>query len=145
MRLHPRYVRKEGFTLIEVMVASAVLILVFVSAIGAMTIGFRMLEDARFNTLASQVLQSEVENLRLKNWSDLTALPASEVVTISSKFSTATFGRFTCVRKITSVRADTRRIVVALRWKSMSGKANVRTYTTYMTKDGLNDYYYTKS
>lgn len=145
MRSHPRYARKEGFTLIEVMVASAVLILVFVSAIGAMTIGFRMLEDARFNTLASQVLQSEVENLRLKNWSDLTALPASEVVTISSKFSTATFGRFTCVRKITSVRADTRRIVVALRWNSMSGKVNVRTYTTYMTKDGLNDYYYTKS
>ena len=145
MKLRSSIGRTDGFTLIETMIAAALLVLVFVSSIGAMTIGFRLLEDARFNTLSSQVLQSEIENLRLKNWSDVSTLPASESITIESALDAASFNRFTCVRKITSVRADTKRIVVALSWSSMNGKVNTRSYVTYMTKDGLNDYYYTKS
>ena len=37
---------KEGFTLVEVLVASVVLGMVFISSIGAMTIGYRLLENA---------------------------------------------------------------------------------------------------
>jgi prepilin-type N-terminal cleavage/methylation domain-containing protein len=51
---------KQAFTLVEVMVAMTVLALSLASSMVAITLGFRILEDARMGTLASQVLQSEM-------------------------------------------------------------------------------------
>ena len=134
----------KGFTLLEVMIAFGVLALIFFSAMTVISRGFRMVEDARYNTLASQVLQSEVETLRLKNWAQLTALPASANYTISSDFSSAGFTGLSGVRKITSIRTDTRKIAISLTWKSSNQMPHTRYYVTYMSKNGLNDYYYRK-
>jgi len=134
----------KGFTLIEVMAAFGVLTLIFFSAMSVISRGFRMVEDARYNTLASQVLQSEVETLRLKNWAELTALPATANYTINSDFSTAGFTGLTGVRKITSIRTDTKKIAIHLTWKSSNQMPHTRYYVTYMSKNGLNDYYYRK-
>ncbi len=134
----------KGFTIVEVMVAFGVLTLVFFSSMVVISRGFRMVEDARFNTLASQVLQSEIETLRLKNWSELTALSASESFTISSDFAAAGFTGLTGTRTITTPRSDTRRITVSLSWKTSNQMTHSRKYVTYMCKNGLNDYYYRK-
>jgi len=118
--------------------------LVFVSSIAALTIGFRVLEDSRMSTLASQVLQSEMENLRLKNWSQISALPASEPFTIDTTLDSTNFQKFTCTRRITDVRADLKQITLVVQWNAMDGKSRVRRYLTYMGENGLNDYYYRK-
>jgi prepilin-type N-terminal cleavage/methylation domain-containing protein len=136
--------KDNGFTLVEVIVASLVLGLVFISSIATMTYGYKLLENARFNTLASQVIQSEIETLRLRNWSQISALPAKEAITITKTMADAGFNRFTGWRAISSIRANTKAIVVAVQWTASSGRVHSRRYTTYMTKDGLNDYYYTK-
>jgi prepilin-type N-terminal cleavage/methylation domain-containing protein len=134
--------RKSGFTLVEVMCALTVLILVFLSSMAAVTIGFRLLEDARLSTLSSQVLQSEMENLRLKNWTQLSALPASGSFTVETNLNTASFNRFTCSRAISDVRADLKEVSLQLSWRSMDGRLHTRRYVTYIAKEGLNDYYY---
>ena len=108
-----------------------------------MTYGYKLLENARFNTLASQVIQSEIETLRLRNWSQISALPAKEAITIPSDMAKAGFNKFSGWRFISSVRPKTKVIVVGVQWTARSGRVHLRRYTTFMTKDGLNDFYYT--
>jgi prepilin-type N-terminal cleavage/methylation domain-containing protein len=137
--------KNDGFTLVEMIVASLVLAMVFISSISALTYGFKLMENARFNTLASQVIQSEIETLRLNNWLQLNTLPAHEAITIPSGLASAAFNRFAGWRTVSSViRTDTKLIIVGVQWTASSGQVHARRYTTYMTKDGLNDYYYTK-
>lgn len=119
-----------------------VLILVFVSSVSAITIGFRVMEDARMNTIASQILQSEMENVRLKNWTQISALPASEPFTVQSSINSSSFSQFTCTRTIADVNSDLKQVVVALTWKSMDGRVHDRRYMTMVGKNGLNDYFY---
>ena len=119
-----------------------VLILVLVSCIGAATIGFRLLEDARLNTLASQVLQSEMERIRLRNWTQLSSLPANEPFAPETAFSAGTFHKFTCLRTISDIRSDMKQVKLTLTWRSMQGRLHTRSYITYVVREGLNDYYY---
>ena len=144
MKRRSYFLKNDGFTVVDIIVASLVIGLVFVSSIATLTYGYKLLETARFNTLASKVIQSEIETLRLKNWAHLAALPASEKVTISSEMATAAFNKFTCARNISSSRGKAKRIIVVVQWTSSSGRVYSRRYTTCMMKDGLNDYYYTK-
>jgi len=144
MKRRSGFRKNDGFTLVEMIVASLVLGMVFISSIATLTYGYKLMENARFNTLASQVIQSEIETLRLKNWSQLSALPSHGTIAISSDMATAAFNKFTGWRTVSSVRPDTRRIVVGVQWTASSGQIHSRRYTTFMTKDGLNDYYYTK-
>ncbi len=57
--------RPAGFTLIEVMVAAIVLVLAITTAVTTLQRGFQALDTARQTTYASQVMQSELERLRL--------------------------------------------------------------------------------
>lgn len=66
--------RKRGYSLLELGVATAVLGITIASSMLILRMGFSMMESARDNTLVSQILQSEMENLRLKNWNQISAL-----------------------------------------------------------------------
>lgn len=138
----PNHTNTKGFTLVEVMAAATVMALVFVSSVAAITVGFRMLEDARMTTLAGQVLQSETEDLRLMNWVSVDALPASATFPIQSSLANACFNKFLCLRTIAPVNADMKKITVSVSWQSTNGNKRTRQYVTYIAKDGLNDYYY---
>jgi len=135
--------RQRAFTLVEVMVAMTVLILVFVSSVSAITIGFRVMEDARMNTMASQILQSEMENIRLKNWLQIEDLQLNNgAFTVESSLGTDRFNQFSCTRTITDVNAELKNVEVALTWTSMDGRLHDRRYMTTVGKNGLNDYFY---
>lgn len=132
----------SAFTIMEVMIAMTVLLLVFMSALAGLTIGYRMLEEARTSTLASQILQSEMENLRLKNWTQLNAMPATEPFTIEVDTALAGFPNFVCTRSIYTVQADIKEAVLTVAWVAKDGRARSRRYITYLAKEGINDYFY---
>ncbi len=133
--------RARGFTLVEVAVAVAVLGLTIASSLVAMQMGFSMIETARDNTLASQILQSEMENLRLMNWDKLTDLGDGEF-SLEGKFQETAAQRFTCSRTITSPKTGMRQVTLEVNWTSNNGVERSRRYTTFFSKEGLNDYYY---
>jgi len=138
------------------MIATFVMSLVIGTSLIALQTGFRYVDVARGDTLASQIMQSEIERLRLMAWSkdspasvvdSITELPASETVDLSTMFSTnaALASRFTVTRIITTdaARADVRYIEVQVTWSSSDGKSHRRSFTTMYSKNGLYDYYYT--
>jgi len=67
----------KGFTLIEVMMAAVILVVGFVGMIEAVTLSAKMMDSARRQTLAAQIMNHEIEQLRLQSWSAINALPTT--------------------------------------------------------------------
>jgi len=127
------------------MIAASVMVLVLCSSIGTLAFGYRILENARLTTLAGQVLQSEMETLRLKNWTQISALPTPEAFTADSTIVTADFKKLTCVRTIANAPTGSgtiKKITLEVSWTSMGGATVTRRYMSYFAENGLNDYYY---
>lgn len=145
-----------GFTILEVALAAFVMILGIGSSMIAMQSGFKALDVARDTTLASQILQSEIERLRLMAWHNPTTpaidsiceLPASETVNLATMFASnsAIAAKFQVTRTVTvddSRPADVRFITVNATWKSYDGRVHTRSFKSMYAKNGLYDYYYT--
>ncbi|MBI5775679.1 MAG: type II secretion system protein [Verrucomicrobia bacterium] len=60
--------RELAFTLIEIMVAVAIIAVVFVSLYSGITMGFAVINQARENLRATQVMLDRLEEFRIYNW-----------------------------------------------------------------------------
>jgi Tfp pilus assembly protein PilV len=145
-----------GFTILEVAVASCIMAMGIATSIIAMQSGFKQIEVARGNTLASQIIQSEMERLRLMPWNNTSTgavdsiceLPASENVDLSSMFSSSAnlAARFTVTRTVTADGSrpnDVRTITIRVQWTTFDGISHNRSFSSIYVKNGLYDYYYT--
>lgn len=117
------------------------------SLLGLMT-GFRTLDVARSTTLASQVLQSEMERLRLMSWSDIELLSGTHTVDLATVFTDdpALAARFTLTRTVGDVAGrigGMKEVVLQTSWQTVDGRVITRSFRTYYAKHGLYDYYYT--
>jgi prepilin-type N-terminal cleavage/methylation domain-containing protein len=129
---------RRGFTLLEVMIASVVLVLGIVTAITTLQRGFQSLDSARNLTSASQVMQSEMERLRLKNWNQIEDLQKAGEAVIATEDE-----RFTCTLAISDLKTDMKEIVLRAEWRGYDGRPQTARLITRYGKSGLNDYFYT--
>lgn len=127
--------------MVELLLAVAILAFVFAGAMTLVARGFGVMDDSRLNTLAGQVLQSEMETLRLLNWAELSALAASETFSAEAEFAEAGFNRFTCTREIEADGTSMKKVTLTATWDSTNGQRRERSYVTFISQDGLNDYY----
>jgi Tfp pilus assembly protein PilV len=153
----PRRLGDAAFTIAEVVMSTFVLSLGIATSIIALQSGFKQIDVARGTTLASQIIQSEMERLRMMPWSKTT--PASVVDSISELPASETFdgatyfsnnpeltGKYSITRTVT---ADATRptevvnIVVSVRWRSYDLRWHQRSFSSIYAKNGLYDYYYT--
>ena len=134
-----------AFTLLEVMIASVVLIFGLVSAITTLQRGQQAVDTARNLALATQLMQSEMERLRLKSWSQLETLQNSggTIVTLDTSAGSAS-ARFSCSRTITNYKTDMKEITLATSWQGYDGRSHTARLITRYGKNGLNDYINTK-
>jgi prepilin-type N-terminal cleavage/methylation domain-containing protein len=146
---------RQGFTLVEVMVASLVLTIMILSALGALIHGFRLLDSARNTTLAAQIAQSEIEDLRLQPWSKISDpalishsgpidLSASIGKLLGAAEGEAIAQRFSASRLIVDVpdRGSTlKRVTIAVAWHDYNGTTHTRSYETLIGQHGLTDYF----
>lgn len=127
-----------AFTLPEVMIASLVLVFGIVGAISAMQSGVRAMDRTRKLALATQVLQTEMEQLRLKSWTQLDALNGTATFTPDANAAGA--NAFTCTRSITSPKADMKEITLTAEWRGSDGRPQSAKIITRYGRNGLNDY-----
>jgi Tfp pilus assembly protein PilV len=82
--------QSAGFTIVEVMMAALILTVGFIGMIEAVTISSSTMDHARRQTLASQIITHEIEELYLSSWTTLSGLTtASTAITIDSQFDQA--------------------------------------------------------
>ncbi|RXK55022.1 hypothetical protein ESB00_03740 [Oleiharenicola lentus] len=145
-----RRAREAGMTIAEVIMASCVMAFAITTSITVMQSGFTTIDTARGNTLASQILQSEIERIRLMSWAKVTdpdLMMGEHKVDLKEVFSTNSelAGKFSLVR---TVKDDSTRsgeavdIYLQVQWQSYDGRRHQRSFQTKYVKNGLYDYYY---
>ncbi|MFH1496914.1 MAG: prepilin-type N-terminal cleavage/methylation domain-containing protein [Verrucomicrobiota bacterium] len=148
--------RQAGFTIVEVLMATFVMAFAITSSILVMQHGFRYLDTARKTTLAAQIMQSEMERIRMLSWGRISALPPSEPIDFDDIFPANTTAEqavlarirqtFTATRTVTSLAEynnEIRQIDVRITWTGLDGVNHTRTSSTQYCQDGLYAYYYT--
>jgi Tfp pilus assembly protein PilV len=82
---------QSGFSLIDVMMGSLVLVVGLMGMIQAVLAGAEMLSTARKQTLAAQIIQHEIDELRVASWTTISGLATAETaITIDdTQFGTA--------------------------------------------------------
>ncbi len=139
---------QRGFTIVEVAMATFVMAFGIASSIVAMQAGFKQIDLARGTTIASQIVQSEMERLRMMSWTMIAALPASHSFDGATYFSgnPDVAGRYTITRTVVNNAVHTtemKDLTVAVRWQGADGRWHNRSFTAVYARNGLYDYFYT--
>jgi len=136
----PASLSPRAFTLAEVMVASVVLVFAIVSAVTVTQRGLQAIDAARGLTGATQLMQSEMERLRLMSWSQIQALQDTGGTTVALDGADS---RFACTREIRDLKTNMKEITLVTTWKGYDGRPHTARLITRYGKTGLNDYFYT--
>jgi len=143
----------SGFTIVEVMLATFVMFFGIVSSILVLQGGYKAIDTARNTTLAAQIMQSEMERIRLLSWNAVAALPSTETIDLNTIFPAGTTTnllahRYTAVRTSAEVSGkvgEMKEIGLVVTWRGIDGLTHTRSTTTQYAKNGLYDYYYTRA
>jgi len=145
-KLRSRYRTGGGFTVLEVMLAAVVLAFAISTAITTLVQGLRTLDTARSVFIANQILQDEMENVRLASWTTVSGWTtgATTTLTLSTAFTgNATVGnRFACTRTVGAVsgKSSLRQITLTVSWTGSDGRSHERKTTTYYGQTGIYEY-----
>jgi len=146
------------------MVGAFVLTFALGSSLVVLGRGFSSLDSARWITYSGQIMQSELEKMRLTSWDVITNTDPnvgysigtdedhaiSWPINITSTYYAANFGdmltRMTLTRKAwwaTGHTSDQTVVAVKLTmtWKTRDGRKLSRSYITYYAQYGLYDYF----
>ena len=105
--------------------ASVILVVGFLGMIQAVTIGSEMLATARRQTLAAQILNHEMEKLRMTGWSTVSGLAdyaATDYTTLTpddTRFDTAITASgvtFNLARDVTTITTDLVEVTFTVTW-----------------------------
>lgn len=143
---------EHGMTLVEVVMAIAVLGVMTGGIFGSFRYGFFTLQLVRENQRATQIMLEKVETIRLYNWDQIQ--PANNFIppTFTDDYDpqgapgglgTTYNGTVTvapCTNN-TSYSADMRQLTVTLAWTTRT-IPHTRSLTTYIAKDGIQNYVY---
>ncbi len=152
---------RNGFSLIEVLMGAMILVVGFIALIQAITMGSEMIDNARKQQIAQQIIDAEIAHLRLSQWTAVTAPVNSTTYSItinaagSGIQSEAPTGSaayfeldantllmsksngFVVQLTATDVRTDFRQFAYTVTWKSNTGRSYSRTGTAYFGRNGL--------
>lgn len=137
-------VTSRGYTLVEVMAAAAVLVLAISSALLVLQRGFQAVDTARMLTAAGELMQEQIESLRLKNWDQVEELQAAgDETVVRYANAEATGPAFHCTRQIRDLKDGMKEIILAAEWRGQDGRLQTARLITRYGRSGLNDYFYT--
>ena len=142
----------SGVTLVDVIMAVALLGVMASGVFGSFRYGFFTLQLARENQRATQILLEKVETLRLYSWDQVNAtnfIPANlppeyyDPQAATGAQGTVYNGTVTLANCLltNSYAANLRQVTVTMNWTTRN-IPHTRSITTYIAKDGIQNYVY---
>ncbi len=131
----------RGMSLLEVVIATMIFGLVLGGAISAMAQGFYSIERSRDLNLASQIMQTQMEWIRMLNWNGIDDLQGTEDFTPPARQGDRTLRNLVCTRVVEDEKLDQKRITLTIAWDDHRSIRQTRTYFMLYTKEGLSDFY----
>jgi prepilin-type N-terminal cleavage/methylation domain-containing protein len=139
-----------AFSMIEILVAMTVLGIMFVSLYSGFSSGFAVVQLARENLRATQILQEKMETIRLYTWDQINTpgfVPTNFVdnfyVSSNVVSGMSYTGRVTIAKAPVSetYSNELKSVTIDLKWVS-ADVMRTRTMQTYVTRNGLQNYIY---
>jgi type II secretory pathway pseudopilin PulG len=145
---------QQAGTLIEVVLATVILSILGAGIMGSVNYGLFSMRCTRENQRATQVMLEKTEALRLYDWDQVTSNgfiptnflayydpqnPNTPGVVYNGTLAVlpAQFGGYT-----PSYSTNMRQVVVTVTWVTMGTINHTRSLTTYVAKDGIQNYVY---
>ena len=132
---------QNGFTLVEVMIGMLVLSISIAGVTGLIAQSFFCLENSRKLNHVSQVLQTEIENIRTYSWAEIEAMPFWSEFEPSVGTLDLSKLNLVCERYVFDSKANQKKIRLMASWTDLRSITHTRSYETYYTKEGLSDYF----
>ncbi|MFA6961323.1 MAG: hypothetical protein WC205_11275 [Opitutaceae bacterium] len=124
------------------MAATGVLMLGLGGTVMTVKTSLETINHSRYLGAASQIMQSELERLRLRNWSQIQSIQDSGDTNVAITNLPAN-AHLTCTRKIRDLRDGMKEITIETQWGGGNGRAHSARLVTRYARSGLNDYFYT--
>jgi hypothetical protein len=147
-------VTQLAYTLMEVVMAVALLAIMMVSLYGGITSGFAVVQLARENLRSTQIMLERMEGIRLYRWDQLVYSNMIPVNFTAYYYPLATSGESkgiayngtmvvtnATLSPAASYNTNMRLITVTLRWNS-GNVQRTRSMSTYVSKNGVQNYVY---
>ncbi len=142
----------RAFTLAEVVIATGIIVILGASIVGCINYGFFVMRLARENQRATQIMLEKVESIRLYDWSQVNTegfIPTSftnvfDPQAPEGRQGITYFGWITNTDVImgSTYRTNLRQFTVTLQWTNGGTVPHTRSVTTYVAKDGMQNYVY---
>jgi len=141
---------RRAFTLVEVMVTVAIVGVSFLSLYSGIGMGFAVVNLARENLRATQVLQEKMETFRLYNWDQINSsgfIPPTFAEPFYPKSATNSGIVYNGTVVVTnapiteSYSNDLRLVILTVNWTS-GNLTRQREMRTYVSRYGLQNYIY---
>ena len=132
---------QAGFTLMETVIASLILLLSLVSVLALASRGFQYIGDMRSWARSSQVLQQKIEDIRLQTiWTNVWALN-NTTFTDSSLTGMVYNGSIIISSYNPPYPTDmAARVTLTVTWTNRTDRVKTNRMTTIVCKNGLNKY-----
>jgi prepilin-type N-terminal cleavage/methylation domain-containing protein len=141
-----------GYTLMEVVMAVALLAIMMISLYGGISSGFAVVQLARENLRSTQIMLERMEGIRLYNWNQLVysnMIPSSFTsyyyphAAAGESKGLAYAGRMIITNAVmtppSTYSANMRLITVTLNWTNGNVR-RTRSMSTYVSKNGVQNY-----
>src|SRR5687767_15976905 len=143
---------KMAYSMVELLVAMAVLGVMFVSLYSGFSAGFAIIELARENLRATQILQEKMETIRLYTWDQINTagfIPTNFVESFYAVGTNTNVAGLSYTGSVTIASApvnssysnELKSVNIEVRWKS-AGVVRKREMSTLVTRNGLQNYIY---
>ena len=143
---------EKALTFVDVIMATAVIAVMCLGVVGSLTYGFFVMQMARENQRATQILLEKVETIRLYRWDQIVYsngfVPTSftevyDPQAISNQQGVVFNGTVTIANFTNNVSYSTnmRQVIIGLTWRTR-GIPRTRSLTTYIARDGIQNYVY---
>jgi prepilin-type N-terminal cleavage/methylation domain-containing protein len=155
MKIHLSKQSESGMSLTEVVMATAIIAMLAGSVVSAINYGLMVMRIARENQRATQVMVERLESIRLYNWDQVRTnnfIPTSFTESYDPSNTNAQgitfYGQLSIANPSFSggstptYAPDMRQFTVTLQWTNASQIAHTRSITTYIAKDGIQNYVY---
>ena len=138
-----------AFSMIEILVAVVVLAIMFVSLYSSFSAGFAVIQLARENLRATQILQEKMETIRLYTWEQINTAGFVPTNFVDTFYVTNNAGGLSYTGRVTISQApitegysnELKTVRIQLQWVS-AGVPRNREMRTLVTRNGLQNYIY---
>jgi prepilin-type N-terminal cleavage/methylation domain-containing protein len=138
----------KAFSLVEVMVATAITSISFVSLYAGITAGVQVIQLARENLRATQIMVEKMETMRIKSWGEVTNgvdVPSTFVENFYPPGLTCKgityYGAISITKPAlyTNYEDEMRMVTVTMRWTNFN-VLRKREMSTFVAHEGMQNY-----